>query len=57
MNSFLQALYMTREFRFQVLDLGITAREKHLLDRHKEKDIDFKRKELKLIRERMAPLV
>jgi hypothetical protein len=50
MNSFLQALYMTREFRFQVLDLGITAKEKQLLDKHKEKDIDFKRKELKMIR-------
>lgn len=41
---------MTREFRFQVLDLGITAKEKQLLDKHKEKDIDFKRKELKMIR-------
>ena len=57
MNSFFQALYMTKEFRLKMLELDTNNREKELLGKLTTTDFNEKRKELRVIKERMVPLV
>lgn len=57
MNSFLQALFMTKELRLRILELDIATREKELMSKLTTTDFNEKRKELRIIKERMVPLV